>query len=78
MTAAEVPDLRPALFSSQTATALDEFRRFRHVTHHAYAIQFDWAQMSKLLSQAKPLIELMVADAESFKQFLSQAAHKGI
>jgi len=74
----EVPELRPALFGAQTAEALDEFRRFRHVTHHAYAIQFDGPQISKLLSHANPLLELMIADAEAFKAFLSQASDKGI
>jgi len=67
----ESPDLRPALFSPRTTISLDEFRRFRHVTHHAYASRFDWEQMSKLLSQAEPLLDCLIADAESFRAFLS-------
>jgi len=74
----EVPELRPALFGTQTTAALDEFRRFRHVTHHAYTIQLDAPQISKLLRQANPLLELMIADAETFKAFLLQASDKGI
>ncbi|MBI3762264.1 MAG: hypothetical protein HY260_10440 [Chloroflexi bacterium] len=69
----EVSGLRPTLFSPQTASTLDEFRRFRHVTHHAYASRFDWEQMSRLLSQAQSLLDMLIADAEAFWDFLSEA-----
>jgi hypothetical protein len=69
----EVPELRPSLFAPRTRVLLDEFRRFRHVTHHVYALQFDWEQMSKLLSQANELLSNLVADAEAFKAFLVAA-----
>jgi hypothetical protein len=72
----EVPELRPALFSPQTTLALDEFRRFRHVTHHAYSIQFDWTQIAKLLAKATPTLEMLIDDAEAFKVFLAQASDK--
>ena len=67
----EAPNLRPALFSPQTVKALDGFRRFRHVTHHVYAIQFDWMQMSPLLAQANAVLDEMITDTKSFKTFLS-------
>ena len=40
--AGENPGIRPPLFSPDTAEQLDEFRRFRHVVHHVYSIQYDW------------------------------------
>ena len=70
---AEVPDLRPALFSPTTSKSLDGFRRFRHVVHHAYAVQFDWSQVSILLSQANDLLDAMIGDVENFRAFLVQA-----
>jgi hypothetical protein len=70
----EAPEIRPALFSASTRMMLDEFRRFRHVVHHAYAVVFDWPQMSKLLSQAGSLLDGMIADAQAFKDFLYAAS----
>ena len=72
----DVPDLRPALFSPNTAAMLDEFRRFRHVTHHLYALEFDWELMSRLLSQADPLLAQVAADAETFSTFLGAASEE--
>ncbi len=70
----EVLDLRPALFRSSTQITLDEFRRFRHVVHHAYAIVLDWDQMSKLLAQADLALESMIADIQAFREFLVAAS----
>jgi len=70
----DVPELRPALFSASTRTMLDEFRRFRHVVHHAYAIVLDWDQMSKLLAQADSALEGMIADIQAFREFLVAAS----
>jgi hypothetical protein len=72
----DVPDLRPALFSPTTAAMLDEFRRFRHVTHHLYALEFDWELMSRLLAQADSLLAQVAADAETFNAFLGTASEE--
>ncbi len=67
----EVPDTRPPLLSQITAAQLDEFRRFRHVTHHIYSFDYDWGQMRKLLILAGPLLARLINDAEAFKAFLA-------
>lgn len=72
----EAPDLRPPLFASSTAELLDEFRRFRHVTHHAYATHFDWEQMARLRAKASEVLEQMMADAQAFQAFLAEAARR--
>jgi hypothetical protein len=69
----EVLDARPALFSQDTATQLDEFRRFRHVVHHVYSFDYDWEHMRKLLIMAGPLLTKLVEDAQTFKAFLTDA-----
>lgn len=70
----EVPDARPPLFSQSTAGQLDEFRRFRHVTHHVYSFDYDWRQMRKLLAKAGPLLMRLMEDAEAFRTFLVSVA----
>ena len=37
----EVPGLRPQVLSGTTTTALDEYRRFRHVVRNLYAFALD-------------------------------------
>jgi hypothetical protein len=67
---AEVANIRPALFSEDTANQLDEFRRFRHVVHHMYSFSYDWEQIRKLLNGAHPLLEKLTRDAQTFRAFL--------
>jgi hypothetical protein len=37
----------PALFDSQQKRAIGEYRQFRHVVHHGYAMQLDWERMAE-------------------------------
>jgi len=66
----EAPNIRPPLFRPDTANQLDEFRRFRHVTHHVYSFGYDWEQIRKLLLLAGPLLMQLIEDIEAFKLFL--------
>jgi hypothetical protein len=63
-------EARPPLFTRKTARQLDEFRRFRHVTHHVYSFNYDWKQIEKLLILAGPLLVDLIKDVEAFKAFL--------
>lgn len=63
-------EARPPLFTQKTARQLDEFRRFRHVTHHVYSFNYDWKQIEKLLVLAGPLLINLIKDVEAFKAFL--------
>lgn len=39
--AVDVPGLRPRVISAETAAAIDEYRRFRHVVRNVYAFELD-------------------------------------
>ena len=69
--ASENLKIRPPLFSLVTAEQLDEFRRFRHVVHHVYSIDYDWNRIKVLLTDAESLLTNLINDAENFKAFLS-------
>ena len=66
-----VTDVRPNLFSPDTALYLDEFRRFRHVSHHVYSFDYDWGQMRRLLSKSDSILDMLITDAMAFDEFLS-------
>jgi hypothetical protein len=51
----DVPDARPAVISEETAVALDEFRRFRHLVRNAYTIHLDPHKMQALLKSLPEL-----------------------
>ena len=46
----------PCLFDAELARALGPFRRFRHVVHHGYGFELDWARMQEGLSQVDDLL----------------------
>jgi hypothetical protein len=62
------------LFSQDTADRLDEFRRFRHITHHVYSFDYDWGQMRRLLALAGPLLANLMDDVRAFNVFLGNVA----
>lgn len=70
----QVPGARPPLFSQDTADRLDEFRRFRHITHHVYSFDYDWGQMRRLLALAGPLLANLMDDVRAFNVFLGNVA----
>ena len=41
----------PLLFDDDLASALAPFRKFRHVVHHGYGFQLDWAPMKEGISE---------------------------
>lgn len=46
----EIPAVRPAVISESVCRRLNEFRGFRHVVRHVYAIQFDPLKLERLVT----------------------------
>lgn len=67
----EIPTIRTAVLSTETAEQLDEFRRFRHVVRSVYAFDLDEERVLQLVSKL-PLCYLSFA--QDISRFL--AHHK--
>jgi hypothetical protein len=68
----EVPDIRPAVLSTETGIKLDEYRRFRHVVRNVYTHNFDPVKLGKLVSSASELFTQTKAELLAFATFLEQ------
>jgi hypothetical protein len=66
----DVPSLRPPVVSSETASGLDEFRRFRHVVRNVYAEHLDPNRIGNLVAKLSPLWPQVKAELLAFAQFL--------
>ncbi len=64
----EIEGIRPALLSAETASDLDELRRFRHLFRHAYTADLD---SDKVASLAAKVVCIQRDFAQDFEQFLS-------
>ena len=64
----DVRGVRPALLSQETASELDELRRFRHLFRHAYATDLDPVKVDELMVKVP---DVRSAFARDFEQFLS-------
>lgn len=64
----DIRGVRPALLSVETASRLDELRRFRHLFRHAYATDLDAARVGDL---AAGVAGIRSAFARDFERFLS-------
>lgn len=42
------------------------FRRFRHVTHHGYALDLEWERMRMGLQEVRPVLEHFRRQVEQF------------
>jgi hypothetical protein len=62
----DLPNLRPPVLSNETAEALDEFLRFRHVVRNVYAFQFDAERIRRLVSQMRPAFLQAQAELQQF------------
>ena len=65
----EIQGIRPALLSAETASDLDELRRFRHLFRHAYAAELDPDKVADLAAQA---VRTQRAFARDFERFLAR------
>ncbi|MFZ5820347.1 MAG: hypothetical protein ACOYYJ_10630 [Chloroflexota bacterium] len=69
---AEIPRRRPPVISQETATKLDEYRRFRHIVRNVYTHVFDPVKIEKLVIDAFPLFERLKAELTAFIGLLEQ------
>ena len=69
-----VPEVRPAVVSSETLTWLDEYRKFRHRVLRAYGSPLIWQKMAHLVRQAPEGFRRLRADIERFSAFVRQLA----
>jgi hypothetical protein len=66
--------VRPPVLGVETARALEEFLRFRHLFRHLYGFELEWPRLRRLLERLPPAWESVDADLERFLEFLDAAA----
>lgn len=66
----ELPGIRPAVLRRETAHALDEFLRFRHLFRNLYGFELEWPRLRALLAQVAGVSRNVHADIEAFAAFL--------
>jgi len=69
----EVPNVRPAVISTETRNLLDELRRFRHVVRNVYTHKFNATNIGKLVGFASDAFERLNAELVAFTNFLEQS-----
>ena len=62
----EIEGIRPALLSAETASGLDELRRFRHLFRHAYTADLDPGRVADLAARAARVQRDFERDFERF------------
>lgn len=73
----EVPSIRPAVLSSESASQLDEYRAFRHRFRNLYFFDIRWDRVRDLLSRATDTWKIVRADLEGFVSFLQRLGEAG-
>ena len=66
----EIQGIRPALLSAETASDLDELRRFRHLFRHAYTADLDPDKVAALAAKAVYIQRDFTQDFERFLALL--------
>ena len=67
---ADRPDIRPAVISRDTATAIDEFRRFRHLVRNVYTINLRPDRINGLMTSLPQLWSQLRAELLAFADYL--------
>lgn len=67
-----LPSIRPAVLTTATASDLDEFRGFRHVVRHSYAVQLNWDRLKGLASRAPGVLAKLHAELSAFLNFVEE------
>ena len=65
-----IQGIRPAFLSAETASGLDELRRFRHLFRCAYAAKLDPDKVADLAAKAVPIQRDVSRDFEQFMALL--------
>ena len=69
----DIRGIRPAVLSVETASRLDELRRFRHLFRHAYAADLDPARVTALAAEVRGIRSAFARDMERFLSALRPA-----
>jgi HepT-like protein len=69
----DLPGVRPPLLSAETAHALEEFLRFRHLFRNLYGFELEWSRIRSLLEKLPETWSAVEADIERFVGFLDAA-----
>ncbi len=67
----DLPGIRPPVMSADTAHALDEYRRFRHVVRNVYAERLDPPRVGERVVKLAPLWTQLRAELTAFAEFLA-------
>lgn len=70
----DLPGIRPPVIRIETAQALEEFLRFRHLFRNLYGFELDWPRLHRLLERLPRAWAAVDADLERFLAFLDAAA----
>lgn len=62
----------PVLFDAQLELSMAPFRKFRHVVHHGYGFQLDWARMSEGITVIDLVYQQFKKQLNAFIQTLEQ------
>jgi len=62
----EVPGVRPAVISTETREAVDDFRKFRHVAHNIYAFNLNPMRIRALVDKLPPAVDRVCKDLSAF------------
>ena len=66
----DVPGVRPAVISKDTAKDLDQFRRFRHLVRNVYTFNLKPEKMSALMKDLPEVWSKLSAELLAFSRFL--------
>ena len=69
----DLPSIRPPLLRPQTARALEEFLRFRHLFRNLYGFELEWDRLRVLLRRVPRVWRSLRHDLEHFVRFLEAA-----
>lgn len=76
--ACDAKDVRPAVISQESATVLDEYRRFRHLVRNVYTLNLKPEKMENLISSLPGLWSQVQAELLAFADFLEELASRQI
>lgn len=72
--AIELPGVRPVVLRRETMTALDEYRKFRHLIRNIYATRLDQTRITQLVQQLPATWREVKTDLTRFQAFLRELA----
>ena len=70
----DLPGVRPPLLRIETAYALEEFLRFRHLFRNLYGFELEWPKIRSLLDRLPETWSAVEVDLERFVAFLDAAS----